>query len=245
MYGFWRINVDSLENVIDKTLCLPCKEYRLFSNEEIMSEIFPRYIGISIEQVNYWAINSTFEPKHEWGSCWRVAYKRQFLIDNDIRFNEHIILNEDSMFNANALVYASSIVTINEGLYNYYIRKSGSMKKALSNSLVDNKYALFLERKRIVELIHNSKINYGFEVYAGSIVFGIIEMMSSANFREWKKISNILKDKHIKECIKKMPYVKNKKFSFSLFFIKNHMPFLLFIILFVLKKFGVNIKKNI
>lgn len=204
-----------------------------------MAELFPRYIGYSVEQVQHWALYGTFEPKHEWGACWRVAYKRSLLTENNIRFNEQIRLNEDSMFNLNVLVYAHSVVTIPEALYYYYIRNTGAMKRALISLLIENKKVLFLERKRIVGLAQNSGSKIDMRVYVGSIILGIIEIMSSSSLREWRTLSSLLRDSHVKQQY--MPYVRNAKFSLCLFFLKNHLSFCLFILIQLLKRFGIRI----
>lgn len=211
----------------------------MFQNDEIMAELFPRYIGYSVEQVQHWALYGTFEPKHEWGACWRVAYKRSLLTENNIRFNEQIRLNEDSMFNLNVLVYAHSVVTIPEALYYYYIRNTGAMKRALISLLIENKKVLFLERKRIVGLAQNSGSKIDMRVYVGSIILGIIEIMSSSSLREWRTLSSLLRDSHVKQQY--MPYVRNAKFSLCLFFLKNHLSFCLFILIQLLKRFGIRI----
>ena len=220
---------------------LPHKQYELFSNKEVMDELFPRYIGYSVEQVQHWAYHGSFEPRHEWGACWRVAYKRTLLVENGIYFNKQIRLNEDSMLNANALVYANSVLTIPEALYCYYIRNTGTMKKALLSSLIENKKELFLERKRIVSLIQNPEIKVDFSIYVGSIIFGIIEIMTSALLREWHEISDLLCDLHIKQCICYMPYVKNVKFSICLFLLKKYLSICLFAGIQVLKRMGLRI----
>ena len=241
IWGHWSINMDSSNNENGRYMVLPQRSYELFSNQEVMNELFPRYIGYSENQVLHWVKYGTFEPKHEWGACWRVAYRRALLIEHDVRFNEHIILNEDSMFNANVLVYAHSVVTIPEALYYYYIRNTGAMKKALTSSLIENKMALFFERKRIVGLAQNAGINIDMGVYVGSIIFGIIEIMNSSSVREWGMISSLLRDQHVKQCIRYMPYVMNAKFSLCLFFLKNHLSFCLFTLIQLLKRLGIKI----
>ena len=241
IWGHWSINVDSSNRETARYQVLPNRQYELFSNKEVMDELFPRYIGYSVEQVQHWASHGSFEPKHEWGACWRVAYKRTLLVENRIYFNERIRLKEDSMFNENALVYTNSVVTIPEALYYYYIRNTGSMKKVLSGPLIENKKELFLERKRIVSLIQNPEIKADLSIYVGSIIFGIIEIMTSVSLREWCKISDLLCDSHVKQCIRYMPYVSNVKFSICLFLLKNHLSLFLFTLIQMLKRLNIKI----
>lgn len=241
IWGHWCINMDSSDNENGRYMVLPQRSYELFSNQEIMKELFPRYIGYSVDQVSHWAKYGTFVPEHEWGACWRVAYRRSLLIEHDVHFNEHIVLNEDSMFNSNALVYAHSVVTIPEALYYYYIRNTGALKRALRSSLIENKKALFLERKRIVGLAQNSGIKIDMSVYAGSIIFGLIEIMNSLSLKEWRTLSSLLCNSHVKQCIQYMPYVRNAKFSLCLFFLKNHLSFCLFTLIQLLKQLEIRI----
>ena len=241
LWGHWSVRLDPSGRETGRQESLPKKSYELFSNRAVMEELFPRYIGYSEEQVEHWAKHGTFVPEHEWGACWRVAYKRQMLIEHDVCFNEGIVLNEDGMFNANALVYARSAVAIPEALYYYYIRDTGAMKRALAGSLIRNKRALFSERKRIVELAQNAGNRIDLGIYAGSVVFGVIEIMSSSSARDWPKVAALLRDEHVKACIRHMPYVSSAKFSLPLFLLKNHLSFCLFMLIRLLKRLGIQI----
>ena len=241
IWGHWSIRLDPSGRETGRQQSLPKKSYELFSNQAVMEELFPRYIGYSEDQVKHWAQYGTFSPEHEWGACWRVAYKRQMLLEHEIRFNEEIVLNEDGMFNANALVYARSAVAIPEALYCYYIRDTGAMKKGLAGPLIQNKRALFSERKRIVELAQNAGIGVDLGAYAGSVVFGVVEIMSALPARDWPMAAALLRDEHVKACIRHMPYVSSAKFSLPLFLLKNHLSFCLFALIRLLKRLGINV----
>ena len=105
----------------------------------------------------------------------------------------------------------------------------------------NNKKELFLERNRIVSLIQNQEIKADLSVYVGSIVFGIIEIMTSVSLREWHKVLALLGDSHVKKCIRYMPYVRNAKFSICLFFLKNHLSLFLFVLIQILKRLNIKI----
>jgi len=69
-------------------------------------------------------------------------YKRQFLIDKNIRYNEELSLGEDILFNITVYRQAHSIYYISEPLYIYMISQSG-----LNSKYRDN----FIELKEIID----------------------------------------------------------------------------------------------
>ena len=51
----------------------------------------------------------------------------------------------------------------------------------------------------------------------------------------------LLRDEHVKACIRHMPYVSSAKFSLPLFLLKNHLSFCLFALIRLLKRLGINV----
>ena len=52
---------------------------------------------------------------------WAKLYRRQFLVDNKIKFNERLTNGEDGLFNYDALFNASRIVFLNNPTYEYRV----------------------------------------------------------------------------------------------------------------------------
>ena len=87
-------------------------------------------------------------PDKETGQVWRWIYRKSFLQKNNIAF-EKIKVGEDMVFNAECLLAADSLKSIDDCLYNYFPRKDGLMYSNINglNSL-RNKFDMLEQRIR-------------------------------------------------------------------------------------------------
>lgn len=60
---------------------------------------------------------------------WRNLYKRSFLIENNLKFNESLRMIEDSPFNTKAFLTAERFVCIDNPIYAYRIREDSLQRK--------------------------------------------------------------------------------------------------------------------
>ena len=65
---------------------------------------------------------------------WQRAYRRQFLIDNNLRFADGLRRAEDDLFTTQAMLHAKSIKTITDCLYIYRVRQ-GSITRTVDPAL--------------------------------------------------------------------------------------------------------------
>lgn len=237
-YGFTRSYYDEFGNLTWNENVLPMEEYNCDNNDLLFEKLFSRYIGYSKSDIDEWANSGISLLKmREWGACWRIAYKRSLLVKNKLYFNERIKVNEDSMFNAEVIIYASSCLTINRCLYNYNIRQSGALTSRNSDILT-NKSILFSERRRLVGKACEEGHCVDERCYAGSIVLGIIEIFTKTSILEWKSIKKLIKQKHIRKSISCIDFNKNIKFSICLLFMKLRCEYILLILVRIASLFG-------
>jgi glycosyltransferase involved in cell wall biosynthesis len=83
---------------------------------------------------------------------WSNFYRRDFIIKNNIKFNESILLGEDSLFNLECFYNSDAIISITESLYYYVYNES---------SLTQIKYKTDLLQK--VETQLNARVKFHFE----------------------------------------------------------------------------------
>ena len=65
---------------------------------------------------------------------WQRAYRRHFLIDNNLRFADGLRRAEDDLFTTQAMLHAKSVRTITDCLYTYRVRQ-GSITRTVDPSL--------------------------------------------------------------------------------------------------------------
>lgn len=61
---------------------------------------------------------------------WQRAYRRQFLIDNNLRFADGLRRAEDDLFTTQAMLHAKSVKTIPDCLYTYRVRRGSITRTA-------------------------------------------------------------------------------------------------------------------
>ena len=148
-----------------------------FSNEAIIKEYLPQFIGHSRSDLNIKNYNEIWKNK-EFAGVPLFIYRRDVLIKNNILFPKGVTLVEDKIFNAHFFCYAKCIININKTFYNYFIKSSGLMLGSLHNpeGLIKNKIDGVIERDRLRELYlqnHNIDIFY---MYYGSLILSSFEL---------------------------------------------------------------------
>lgn len=61
---------------------------------------------------------------------WQRAYRRRFLVDNNLRFADGLRRAEDDLFTTQAMLYAKSVKTIANCLYTYRVRQGSITRTA-------------------------------------------------------------------------------------------------------------------
>lgn len=241
-FGFNQQILNAQCEVINSMKYYPKDNYCFSNKEDVFQHLFPKYIGYSVSNISDWGNMKKTLNMLEWGACWRVAYRRELLIKYNIRFNSEIKMNEDSMFNALATLYATKTASIDKGLYNYYLRTTGALNSQLSSKVIQNKEALFKERERITNLAQTNGFNVDESCYAGSVVMGIIEMFAKSSFDDWVKLREIIANKTTQKCIELIPLTKKVKFCVCAALLKMHLSFILFLLIQFAKKIGIEFK---
>ena len=123
LYGFRREMIS--DN--DSKDFYPLKEYSYTSTEEIIHGFMPAIIGISSDTIALWQNGGNLYWNKEWGAVWRALYRRDIIINNDVRFDTNLFLNEDTIFNCHYICHISRMETINKCLYRYRVIGANSI----------------------------------------------------------------------------------------------------------------------
>ena len=168
--------------------------------------------------------------------------------DNQILMDESIVLNEDSMFNCEYMLYATKLVSINRPLYKYYLNPQGAMtSNAHNRKLIENKYNL-LKKREIIALKYKEK-GYGdaSDLFVGSCVLSIIEMMlqcindTEAPKESYSIIKRYYKEPTVQNAIRKFPLGHRLKVMIPVLFLKIHFFDILYLLLKTAHLMGVDI----
>lgn len=134
------------------------------------------------------------------------AYKRDFIMKNNIRFIKNLSMGEDMLFNINCYMKANSIIYQGDIVYNYVIRKDSATHKYMNNMLDVDKLFFYSLRKILEEEL---KFSYFKELYYDLALSGIIRILLYDIFCKENSMSYIEK----KRICKKIPHISPYKFA--------------------------------
>lgn len=139
------------------------------------------------------------------GVVWCKLYKKDFILDKNLRFKEGLTRAQDTVFSLNAFEEASKIVYFNKSLYHYRITNtsicSGTkyIKDTLTpfNSLLDE-FSKFIA--------YYNKSNEFKDAFYGRVIHVLLWHMKHRYFHEKYKLGFFEKRKQIKQLIMSEPY---------------------------------------
>ena len=150
--------------------------YRHASRAEIVRDFLPRIFGYSHDDIRAWYGGTPLFARREMASVWRMAYRRSLLESAHVRFDESISLYEDAMFNAEYLLAASSMTSVDRALYRVTCRDSGAMRSVPRDGLryCRNKLRLLAKRDELDRRTGGALA----PIYAGTCVLSALEILA-------------------------------------------------------------------
>lgn len=164
MFGFsvdWECNGKMRES-------RPKNRYGCNSPKEILKDVFPRFYGISIDDLQRWLdTKENVNRNREGNYVWRWIYRKSFLDCNNLRF-QNIRVGEDTVFINECLLKATKIDSIDDCLYNYYPCPTGLMKSNIGGvKMYANKIVLLNARIKIGKMYEKLTGKNALPLYGG------------------------------------------------------------------------------
>lgn len=133
----------------DKKTDLALCGYSTFLTHQIHIPNFKPYHAM--QPMDFIQKNPRIEMNNDLCYTWRFVFKRNFLINKKIRFIKNLHVGEDTVFNYECVLQASSIIMIPKALYQYRINNAGSlMRLRYKPYLTNNLQKLVDEKKRLI-----------------------------------------------------------------------------------------------
>lgn len=125
------------------------KKVKIISNKYTTGEIDKN--GRSEDKARY----NLFKTTSNFGYVWGKLYKKNFIDNNKLRFDEEIKFMEDALFNLKAISFKPKYYVLNEPLYYYYIYDTSTSN--INEEVTDNalkmlyNYEIFLRSENIYD----------------------------------------------------------------------------------------------
>lgn len=154
----------------------PLDKYDFHDNQTVLAILFPRIFGVPSREIVNYLEGDVLNPKKETGQVWRWIYKKDFIERHNISFPQ-VKVGEDMAFNAECLLYAKRIKSIDNPLYVYLPRKDGLMYSNVNglNSL-ENKLDMLNERLRLGAIYSQITGVDALHLFAGSNFLSVLEL---------------------------------------------------------------------
>lgn len=151
--------------------------YAFSSQEEIREKYLPCFFGYSFAQVRDWYGGAPLGANREMGGVVFGCFRANVIKSGGIRFDETVEIFEDAMFTCEYLLSCGKTAAIDEILYHYRLKASGSMISKLDGrEFLENKLRLLAKRKAI-DAKSGGKIPH---LYAASCVFSLLEILRAS-----------------------------------------------------------------
>lgn len=222
--------IDADDLYTNNTISCFMKFFKKYKNIDVfISNFYKRIDNIDypvIEEVkdyknlnSYFNISKTRKVKNYFlsecamGSVWRCAFKRKFLLSNNIKFNEELRLNEDLLFLLKA-ISMGNIMHINKYTYIYVNNTDSVVNENYKRNLLQNRlicldnYKFYFDNNMINEdSFYRCNYIFAYEIVRNEIKKGIRNFITMTKCNDLKKMNTIksrniaIKDKSYKEYI--------------------------------------------
>jgi len=207
IYGYHRYENDEI-----KETCYPIFKKEIYEGEEILSEIIPRFIGISSENINAWLRGENKALYVENSALWRTMVSGDVIRENHIKFNEKLKVGEDTIFTSEYLSYAKRCYVKQKCYYYLVTRETSTIYVYEKNPFakLNGKIKLLEGRNELTKKINIRRhINID-KFWHGTVIMSSIELaflMAKKSgkygfFERYKLFHSYLEIKDVKNIIK-------------------------------------------
>ncbi len=158
---------------------LPGMEKDVYEGEEIMTDLMPRFIGVSLEDVRHWIRGDRKNPfQKENNGLWHSMVRGDLVRDNNVRFVPGLRVGEDTCFNVEYMSYAKRCVIVRKCYYYLVVRNTSTISVYRKNPMAvpDTKMEIIRARRNLTESI-KKRLGLDIEKYwYGTVVMSCFEL---------------------------------------------------------------------
>lgn len=207
IYGYHRFEDGKI-----KETALPSFEQDLYENDAIMKGIFPRFIGISYDNLNGWIQNKENALFVENPALWRTMVSAEVIKKNHLYFDKRLKVGEDTLFISEYLTFAKRCYIQRKCYYYLVTRETSTIyvyeKKPLAK--LDGKVKLLICRNELTDKINRRKKLKVKKLWGGTVVMSCMELaflLAKKNpkygyFKRYKLFLSYINEKLVQQTIK-------------------------------------------
>lgn len=173
IYGYHRF-----ENGKIKETCRPIFEAGYYEGDAILTQLLPRFVGLSCDNINRWLKREEKALYVENPALWRTLVSSKVIKDNNIRFNRNLKVGEDTIFISEYLSFASRCYVHPKCYYYLVTRETSTIYNYEKNPIakLDGKIKLLDARNELTEKIRKH-CKFDIDAYwRGTVVMSCMEL---------------------------------------------------------------------
>lgn len=157
---------------------LPSFEKEIYSGEELIEKVVPKFVGVSYEDMNRWCQGKKGALKKENTALWHQLVKTSVLMENEIRFDKNLKVGEDTCFTTEYLSASRKCCIINKCYYHLVVRSTSTifMYEKDPFAVLKGKTALLKGRRELTERIKSRSGKDIEPLWCGSVIFSIVQL---------------------------------------------------------------------
>lgn len=148
----------------------------------VRERYLPAFFGYSIDDVRRWNKGGSLAEHKLPGQVWRCVFRRSFLEENSLRFEEEMTFFEDAAFLSSCIASAEKVSSIPDRLYRYIPRSDGNLATGWRGKRNWEYKFLSLEFRRRLDARHGGEI---WKYCKASCVFSALELLKAR--AGWRK----------------------------------------------------------
>ncbi|MBC5630276.1 glycosyltransferase [Clostridium sp. NSJ-6] len=236
------IELNMIENMykhidsVDIVMCTYIREFKnhskekrfnlpkisMYENQQVKSQLLRKLVGPLKEEL------SNPEYLDALGTVWAKMYRKDLLINNDIKFVDlnEIGSGEDTLFNIYAFNKANKVVLLNKPMYHYWRDNPKSITSRYISNFKEKRRTYF---KYIKNFIKENNLDSNYEIALNNRIcisvlgMELIECSKDNNesmFIKIRNIKDILEEGYMREAYKNLD-LKNFKIHWRIFYLFN------------------------
>jgi glycosyltransferase involved in cell wall biosynthesis len=149
---------------------------------EVRQKYLPAFFGYSMDDVRRWNAGEKLSLYKLPGQVWRCAFRRSFLEENSLFFNEEMTFFEDAAFLSSCIASAHSVASLSDSLYTYKPRADGNLASGWRKERNWQYKFLSLDFRRRLDAKHGGNL---WKYCQASCVFSALELFKAGE--DWLK----------------------------------------------------------
>lgn len=162
----------------------------IYPNGRIENYVFPDIQSLCYRE----ALRELAVKEQKLNTCWGILFKKDVIIQNNIRFDSNMRIAEDTCFVLDYVIHESNIYVDSRPIIAYWQREDSAIHRVGLESIIDDEKC-YLKRKQMIDLLeiniseydYNKMCNFYFSNTIGYLAIACSKMSIMSGVKQVKR----------------------------------------------------------